>query len=317
MRLRFAQGRLSLACSCPGALAIPGWTARSETAKVPLHQSASRARQLGDGVESCFDALRPSPTPLRRLPKRRGASRRPFPRSAGTRDVVACRPLITRAGWCDRWQSMCDRPVHVIVIGRGMVIRDGRVLGLGGDEGGDAAADSDAERVDRAVLAWRGSAVANGRGAPPAPACPPVALAATLAVIKSVALACLEPFFAPIRGLMVRLPVEALKIPPPKPVAPSPPAPPVPPLALPPLPESAESLASPEPPGPPLALRRRHRCRRRRSAPGCPGDLRSPGEGEGSGVEHSAAFPGAAVTGRTGPGRGDRHVFRHHVRVER
>jgi hypothetical protein len=86
---------------------------------------------------------------------------------------------------------------------------------------------------------------------PPAPACPPEALAAMLPAMKSVALACLEPFFAPSWGLVVRVPVVALKMPPPEPIPPSPPTPPLamppsaPPVPLPPLP--------PGPPAPPVA----------------------------------------------------------------
>ena len=108
----------------------------------------------------------------------------------------------------------------------------------------------DAELAGRAGLARRGraaQAAGAGRGAPAGARRPPEALAAMLVVMTSVALACLEPFFAPSRGLMVRVPVVALKMPPPEPI------PPAPPLAEPPPPKSVESPALPGPPLPPAS----------------------------------------------------------------
>ena len=58
---------------------------------------------------------------------------------------------------------------------------------------------------------------------------------AWLPMMVSVALACLDPFFAASLGLMVSVPFFELKIPPPRPKSPEPPVPPLP--------------ASPSPPG--------------------------------------------------------------------
>ena len=60
----------------------------------------------------------------------------------------------------------------------------------------------------------------------------------------SVALDCLDPLCVPSLGLMVRVPVVVLKMPPPRPEPPAPPLPPLPPKPLPPKP--------PTPPLPPL-----------------------------------------------------------------
>ena len=72
-----------------------------------------------------------------------------------------------------------------------------------------------------------------------------------------VALDCLEPFFAPNLGPMVRVPPAKLLMPPPRPAPPPPPASPVPALPLPPLlpeaplPPRPPNPSPPSPPSPP------------------------------------------------------------------
>ena len=113
------------------------------------------------------------------------------------------------AGRREGWPSGRDCAVDVGVVGRGLIAGDGRIVDDGGAEGGDAAADADAEQVGRAGLAGGGDPVIPlnprqaGRGRPwrARAACPPVAASGLLVVMTSVALACLEPFFAPSRGL--------------------------------------------------------------------------------------------------------------------
>ncbi len=132
---------------------------------------------------------------------------------------------------------------------------------------------------------------------PPAPACPPDAARALFVVMTSVAWACLDPFFAPSSGLSVRVPLVALKIPPPTPLAPSPLAPPAPPVAPPPSRPPVAAAACPA------------------GAAGAAGRLVGgerdgyPGEGGGRGVEQAAAVAiarggagaaGAAVSGSAG-----------------
>ena len=111
---------------------------------------------------------------------------------------------------------------------------------------------------------------------------------ALLPVMVSVALPCLECFLTPSLGLIMRVPVVALKMPPPWPIPPLPALPPLPPVA------SVAAVA---------AERRSRRSRRGRSAIApvtaeatsglvggeVDGDA---GEGRGSGVEEAASDPG-------------------------
>ena len=136
---------------------------------------------------------------------------------------------------------------------------------------------------------------------PPLPPDPADRALAWLAVMTSVALACLDPFFAPSLGLMVRVPVVASKMPPPWPMPPSPPLPPLPPVAEPPraagrvLPGVAAVAADGGAAVTPVAAD---------AAVGLvggevDGDAR---EGGGTGVEQAASLTGAGGTAEsTGP----------------
>ena len=138
----------------------------------------------------------------------------PAPRSAQGRRHFRAQvlrppgPQTKRAGRRNGRSSGRELAVHVVVIGRGIVALDRRVVDVGGAEGGDAAADADAEQVGRAGLARRGRAVAAEGEVPIRPwrrrrrrPARPSRLRAWLVVMRSVALACLEPFFAPSSGL--------------------------------------------------------------------------------------------------------------------
>ena len=109
------------------------------------------------------------------------------PRRLGARPRLECGSRKKRSSRADapvRHVMGCHgvmRAVHVVVVGRGVVAGDGRVVDVGGAEGGDAAADADAEQVGRPGLAGGGGSVDAEGGTsagpavapPPAPACPP------------------------------------------------------------------------------------------------------------------------------------------------
>ena len=88
---------------------------------------------------------------------------------------------------------------------------------------------------------------------PPVPAGAAGPLSAWLPEMRSVALACLDFFWAPSRGLMESVAFAKLARPPPMPMAPSPELPPVPPAAPPPSPP-LEITPLAGPPAPPIPL---------------------------------------------------------------
>ena len=116
-----------------------------------------------------------------------------------------------------RATSRHNRAVHVGIQARGRVSGDRRVVDRCRGDREDSASRADAERMRAPLAPW----VAVPPDPPtlppepevadaPAPATPPVPASALLAVIRSVALDCLEPFFVCSRGSITSVVAFAL-----------------------------------------------------------------------------------------------------------